>query len=131
VSILATQTDLQLLLTKGPLGSLPATIHNGRLAIGLDSTNSRAKLFIDDSGSRYEFKPLWTEIIGRPDINNYTTVATHNSAVTELNNSIATKVDIQDGTAINLGIASSATAGAPKVQLLYNAATESLDFTFT
>jgi hypothetical protein len=30
-----------------------------------------------------------------------------------------------------LEIAASATAGAPKVQLSYNATTESLDFTFT
>lgn len=63
-------------------------------------------------------------------MNDYLTVVTHNTAVTALNNSIATKVNIENGTAINLGIAASATAGAPKVQLLYNATTESLDFIF-
>lgn len=128
---MATQTNLQLLLTKGPLGSLPPAILNGRLAIGLDDTNNRAKLFIDNNDSRYAFNPLWTEIIDRPDMDNYLTITAYNDAITELNNSIATKVDIQDGTAVNLAIAASATAGAPKVQLLYNAATESLDFTFT
>ena len=63
---MATQTDLKILLTKGPLSSLPSTIYNGRLAIGLDGDNGRAKLFIDDGGSRYEFKPLWEEIIDKP-----------------------------------------------------------------
>ena len=125
---MATQTDLQLLLTKGPLGSLPSTILNGRLAIGLDNTKGPAKLFIDDNGKRYEFNPLWDEIIDKPEL---VLAANHESDKTEINNSIATKVDIQNGTAINLGIAASATDGAPKAQLLYNTDTESLDFTFT
>lgn len=125
---MATQTDLQLLLTKGSLGSLPSTILNGRLAIGLDNTNSRAKLFIDDGGQRYAFNPLWSEIIDKPGLVLATDYETDKTAI---NNNIATKVDIQNGTAINLGIAASTTAGAPKAQLLYNTATESLDFTFT
>ena len=125
---MATQTDLQLLLTKGSLGSLPSAILNGRLAIGLDDTNSRAKLFIDDGGQRYAFNPLWSEIIGKPELIQADTYA---SDKTTINNNLAQKVDIQDGIAVNLGIAASATAGAPKAQLLYNAVTQSLDFVFT
>lgn len=62
---------------------------------------------------------------------NYLTTEAHHTAVTTLNNSIAAKVNIENGTAINLGIAASTEVGASKVQLLYNTNTESLDFTFT
>ena len=128
---MATQTNLQLLLAKGPLGSLSnAAILNGRLAIGIDSTNNYAKLIIDDDGKRYVFKPHWDEIIGAPTMSDYLTISAHNDIVTGLNNSIADKVDKDNGIAKNLGIAASLTDGAAKAVLTYNLTTQSLDFTF-
>ena len=132
VSILATQTNLQLLLAKGPLGSLSnAAILNGRLAIGIDSNKGRAKLIIDDNGERYEFQPLWSEIIDAPTMSDYLTIEAHNNIVTDLNNSIADKVDKNNGIAKDLGIAASLTDGAAKAVLTYNDSTQSLDFNFT
>ena len=126
---MASQTNL--LLTKGALSSLPATVLNGRLAIGFDDTYNRAKLIVDDNNKRYAFALLWDEIINKPDMSEYITVDTFNSQVTDLNNSISDKVDKNNGVAKDLGIAASLTDGAAKAVLTYNTSTQSLDFNFT
>lgn len=63
-------------------------------------------------------------------MSDYLTISAHNDIVTGLNNSIADKVDKDNGIAKNLGIAASLTDGAAKAVLTYNLTTQSLDFTF-
>ena len=148
---MATQTDLQLLLTKGPLSSLwnktnkvimstgtavPAT-HEGQIYFGLDDDSKRIMLFYDHkknnaaNAERY----VLTADVAWEDLRNVPTDLVHTPTIqaleTTINNGLATKVsktgDTMTGT---LEIAASTTDRAPRVQLSYNNTTDSLDFTF-
>lgn len=139
---MVSQTELKILLSKGPLTALwnnkalkvdsNITINNGQLYIGLGSDN-RAMLFIDDNGVRYPF----TADIAWNDIRNLPTDLALTSDVeqlkTTLTNQINTKVNRAGDTMTGpLSIAADATAAGllKKVTLDYNEITESLDFTF-
>lgn len=139
---MASQTELKILLSKGPLAALwnnkalkidsNITINNGQLYIGLGDDN-RAMLFIDDNGVRHPF----TADVTWNDIRNLPTDLVVTSDITELEtsltNQINTKVDRAGDTMTgSLSIAADATAAGllKKVTLDYNERTESLDFTF-
>ncbi len=139
---MASQTELKILLSKGPLAALwndkalksdsNITINNGQLYIGLGSDN-RAMLFIDDNGVRHPF----TADVAWDDIRNLPTNLALTSDVeqleTTLTNQVNTKVNRTGDTMTGpLSIAADATAAGllKKVTLDYNEQTESLDFTF-
>ena len=137
---MASQTNLQLLLSKGPLSSLwenktlktEININNGQIYVGFGNDN-RAMLFIDESGKRY---PVMADVKWN-DIKDIPTDIVYNSKLTEtttsLINQINSKVSIAGDTMTGpLSIAqdNSATGILKKVTLDYNEKTESLDFTF-
>ena len=139
---MASQTELKILLSKGPLTALWSdkalktnsniTINNGQLYIGLGD-DGRAMLFIDDDGVRHPF----TADVAWSDIRNLPTDLALTSDIeqlkTNLTNQINTKVNRTGDTMTgSLSIAADATAAGllKKVTLDYNEKTESLDFTF-
>ena len=105
----------------------------------------KAYIYLDDDSSQkryYVTSPIdWSDILNKPLDNILTKLSmvsnvSHNLQLHSLDGTINTTelpfVLLSGDTMTGpLGIAASATAGAPKVQLLYNSATESLDFTFT
>ena len=105
--------------------------------------HNRAYIFLDDNSKRYAVTgPVdWNEVLNKPldDIVADITIdsANHYLQHTSLSGTLSTQKSLPfvllsgDTMTGPLGIAASTTTGAPKVQLSYNATTESLDFTFT
>ena len=137
---MATQTNLQLLLSKGPLGSLwenktlktDVAINNGQLYVGL-GTDGRAMLFIDEDNRRYPFTASvkWDDIQDLPDLvydDEFNTLNTNLN--TQISNKVSKSGDTMTGP---LAIAHDDTESGliKKVTLDYNERTESLDFSFT
>ena len=141
VSILAnTTTNLQLLLSQGPLSSLWANkaltnsvaINNGQIYIGLNNSDKRAMLFIDKDGSRYVLTAdvHWNDLRGVPT--NFAYQADISNLQTSITNGLATKVSKSGDTMTGaLTIARSSSSTSPRVSLDYNDTTDSLDFIFT
>ena len=107
------------------------------------STYHKAYIYLDDNTQRYYVtSPIdWNEILHKPldyILTSFfsTSSDSHDLELTYLSGATATTslpfVLLSGDTMTGpLGIAASTTDGAPKVQLSYNATTESLDFIFT
>lgn len=141
VSILAnTITNLQLLLSQGPLSSLWANkaltnsvaINNGQIYMGLNDSDKRAMLFIDKGGERYVFTAdvHWNDLRGVPT--NFAYQTDISNLQTALTNGLTVKVSLSGDTMTGpLSIAHNNDTTSPKVTMDYNNTTQSLDFTFT
>ena len=127
--------------TKDDTNTTTTTINGEQVELG----HHKAYIYLDDDEGQkryYVTSPIdWNEILNKPldDILTNLSMASdvpHNLQLHSLDGTINTTslpfVLLSGDTMTGpLGIAASATTGAPKVQLRYNATTESLDFTFT
>ena len=95
---MASQTELKILLSKGPLTALWSdkalktnsniTINNGQLYIGLGD-DGRAMLFIDDDGVRHPF----TADVAWNDIRNLPTNLALTSDIAQLKTTLTNQID--------------------------------------